>query len=237
MEHASPLDSAATLCLSAGDVDYLYIDTPDDKKAHIASVLVEVESGTATVAAFAGADDSSLGSVDSTGADKQLILVLGAGTRTYLRLKPFTGGGVVRLTSTLEAETDAFEPNDERDQATEIVANEDVTAQFHAGYTSQATTTAQDWYQATLAKGPHTLHVTHVPEDIALSVKVLGPNGAQVGAGYVSTRGQLLDVSFTAATEGAHSIEFGFFVGPPNSFYVGKAGDSVADTYTFNVTE
>lgn len=237
--HAEALGDGATLCLMQGDVDFLYIDTPDDKKAHLASIGIAPEPGAdASFAALADADGSTLGNDYTTnGTHVTLTLVLAPGTRTYLRFKPFSSGGSVKLTATVEAEQDVFEPNDDHDHASDIEVNQDVTAQFHAAYRSATDDSAVDWYQATLAAGPHTLHVSHVPDDIRLEIAVRDPTGGNAGSDYAANQGQIFDLPFDAPTAGIYQFDFGFFSDRPPSFTVGNAPDSYADTYTFKIEE
>lgn len=239
-EHAVALGSGATLCLQgAGDLDFVYIDAPAGKKASIARVLIAPDPGvSADFKALADADGSTLGSAyTSGGADVNLALVLAPGSRTYLSFKPFVTGGVVVLTSKLETEQDDFEPNNEKSQAASIAVNTDVVAQFHGAYASSTDQSGVDWYRATLAAGPHTLRLAHVPDDLRLEVRAYDPKGAGLGSKYAGSSGQSFDYEFMAATAGEYRFELGFFVGGPPVFVTGKEPASIADTYTFRIDE
>jgi hypothetical protein len=238
-EHAVALGSQATLCLRAGDLDFVYIDAPAGDKASIARVLIAPEPGvSADFAAIADADGSRLGGSNTTGgADVKLALVLAPGSRTYLSLKPFVAGGIVVLTSSLEFEQDAFEPNNEKSQAASIAINTDITAQFHAAYASATDNSGIDWYRASLSAGPHTLRFSHVPDDIRLEVIAYDPNGGSLGSKNARTNGEIFDLPFNASAAGEYRFQLRFFVGGPPPFATGKEPASIADTYTFRVEE
>ena len=94
-ETAMALGTGATLCVGVNDVDWLYVDTPDDGKAHILRVLIAPDPGAdVSFEVEAAADDSSIGNdYTDVGADATLWVTLGPGTRTLLSFGRFTRGG------------------------------------------------------------------------------------------------------------------------------------------------
>ena len=236
--HAAALAGGATLCVKGTSPDYLFIDTPKDAGAHIFKMLVAPDADAdVDVEAIAQSDSSSLGNFYTTNGSRTLWLVLTGGTRTFLKITPFSRGGRVVLTPTWIDSQDPYEPNDSKDTAALVTVNQDVTAQLQRPYTTSADTTCADWYTVNLAAGAHTLTFTHVPDDARPDVAIVGPTGTNVASAYARNKGALFDIAFTAATAGTYTMSLSDFDGCPPSFYVGTSLDSLTDVYTFKIVE
>lgn len=236
--HAAALAGGATLCVKGTGPDYLFIDTPKDAGAHIFKMLVAPDADAdVNIEAAAQSDSSSLGSFYTTNGSRTLWLVLTGGTRTFLKITPFSNGGRVVLTPTWVDSQDPYEPNDSKDTAALVTVNQDVTAQLQRPYTTAADTTCADWYKVNLAAGAHTLTFSHVPDDARPDVAIVGPSGTNVASAYARNNGALFDIAFTAATAGTYTISLSDFDGCPPSFYVGSSLDSLTDVYTFKIVE
>lgn len=238
-ETAMPLGTGATLCVKGEDEDWLYVDTPDDGKAHILRVLIAPDPGiSVSFGAEAAADDSSLGGDHTApGADQTLWATLGPGTRTLLRFSRFSTGGRLTLDANLETESDAYSPNQTKETAAEIAANEEITAEVHQPYTSANDKPYEDWYRVELAAGQHTLSFTRVVSSQQVSVQIINPRGENVGGGHARNAGALFDYPFEVKNAGTHFIRVADFFDAPGSFSVGKRRASLSEQYVFSVIE
>ena len=238
-ETAMPLGAGATLCVESTDEDWLYVDTPDDGKAHILQVLIAPDPGIRiSFQAEAEADGSILGSNSTgSGADQTLWLTLGPGTRTLLGFSRFSTGGRFTLAASLETESDAYSPNYTKATAAEIAVNEEISAEVHQPYTSAMDKPYEDWYQVELATGQHTLSFTQVVSTQEVFVKILNPRGENIGTGNARNAGALFDYEFQVKDAGPHFISVSDFRGAPGSFDVGKRPASLSEQYVFSVIE
>jgi hypothetical protein len=238
-ETAMPLGAGATLCVKSADQDWLYVDAPDDGKAHILRVLIAPDPGiSVSFLVEAAADGSSLGNdYTAAGTDQTLWATLGPGTRTLLRFSRFSTGGRFTLEASLEAETDAYSPNYTKETAAEIAVNEEISAEVHQPYTSATDKPYQDWYQVELATGQHTLSFTQVVSSQQVSVRIVDSRGENVGNDYAANAGALFDYEFAVKNAGVHFISVADFRGAPGSFAVGKRRASLSEQYVFSVIE
>ena len=238
-ETAVPLGAGATLCMKFQDEDWLYVDTPDDGKAHILQVLIAPDPGVnVSFRVEAEADGSNIGNdYTATGTDETLWVTLGPGTRTLLGFSHFSSGGRFTLEASLEAESDAYSPNYTKETAAEIAVNEEISAEQHQPYTSATDKPYEDWYQVELATGPHTLSFTQVVSTQKASVWITDPRGENLGSGYAANAGALFDYEFEVKNAGTHYIRVADFSSGPGSFSVGKRRASLSEQYVFSVIE
>jgi hypothetical protein len=227
------------LCLKNGDEDWLYVDTPDDGKAHILELGIAPEPG-ADVAykVESSVDGSSAGNDYTTkGADATLWLTLGPGSRTLLGFGRWSNGGIVKLTAALETEQDPYSPNYTKEAAAKIAVNAATTAEMHQPFTSSTDRPYVDWYQAELAAGAHTVSFTHVPSSRRVLLKVVDSRGQNLASGSAANAGALYDLKFAAATAGTYFVSVSDYSSSPGSFSVGQKPAVLADSYTFSIVE
>jgi hypothetical protein len=238
-ETAMALGTGATLCVGVDDVDWLYVDTPDDGKAHILRVLIAPDPGVdVSFKVEAAADGSSIGNdYTDLGADATLWVTLGPGTRTLLSFGHFTRGGRFTLEASLETESDAYSPNYSKETAAEIAVNEEITAEVHRPYSSATDKPYVDWYQVELATGPHTLSFTQVVSSQMVHASIVDPRGENRANDYAANAGALLDIEFTVKNAGIHYINVGDFRSGPSSFAVGERPAALSEQYVFSVIE
>jgi hypothetical protein len=238
-ETAALLGTGATLCVKGSDQDWLYVDTPDDGKAHILELRIAPEPGAdVDFKVESSVDGSSAGNDYTTnGADETLWLTLGPASRTLLRFARWSSGGIVKLTATLETEQDPYSPNYTRETAAKIEVNAATTAEMHQPFTSNTDRPYVDWYQAELAAGAHMVSFTHVPSSRRVSLKVVDSRGQNVASGYAANAGALYDLKFNAATAGTYFVSVDDFSSGPGSFSVGQQPAVLSDSYTFSIVE
>jgi hypothetical protein len=238
-ETAMALGTGATLCVGVNDVDWLYVDTPDDGKAHILRVLIAPDpDADVSFEVEAAADGSSIGNdYTDVGEDATLWVTLGPGTRSLLSFGRFTRGGRFTLEASMETESDAYSPNYSKETAAEISVNEEITAEVHRPYSSDTDKPYQDWYQVELATGPHTLSFTQVVSSQMVHASIVDPRGVSIGNDYAANAGALFDLEFNVKNAGIHFINLGDFARGPASFAVGERPAALSEQYVFSVIE
>jgi hypothetical protein len=239
-ETAWSLLEGATLCVRAQNEDWLYVDTPDDGKAHILEITfapdpganvdydIEVESDGSTIG----------GSYTQNGADETAWVTLGPKVRALVRVVPFTGSDhVVRVDATMETEADQYSPNQTAETAAEIPVNEEITAEFHQPYTDDANQPFADWYSAELSEGAHTISFSQVVATQRLDVEIKNPRGEKIASGYSANGGALFDLDFEASMPGTYQFLVTDFIRGPGSFATGNRPAWLTQSYRFEIIE
>jgi hypothetical protein len=239
-ETAWPVLDGATLCVRAQNEDWLYVDTPDDGKAHILELTFAPDPGDNVDYEIEVESDGSPigGGYSLSGTDETAWVTLGPKVRALIRVVPFTGTDhVVRVDAKLETETDEYSPNQTAETAAKIPVNEDITAEFHQPYSDAANQPFADWYSAELSAGAHTLSFSEVVATQRLDVEIRNARGEKIASGYSTDRGALFDLDFEANTPGIYKVLVNDFIRGPGSFATGNRPASLAQSYTFKIIE
>jgi hypothetical protein len=239
-ETAWPLLDGATLCVRAQNEDWLYVDTPDDGKAHILKVIIAPGPGDNVEYDIEVESDGSRigGSYSQNGADETAWVTLGPKVRALMRVVPFTGSEhVVRVDATLETETDEYSPNQTAETAAKIPVNEEITAEFHQPYSDAANQPFADWYSAELSEGAHTISFSQVVATQRLDVDVKNPRGETIASGYSTNAGALFDLDFQANMPGTYRFLVNDFIRGPGSIATGNRPAALTQSYTFKIIE
>jgi hypothetical protein len=239
-ETAWPLLDGATLCVRAQNEDWLYVDTPDDGKAHILKVIIAPGPGDNVEYDIEVESDGSRigGSYSQNGADETAWVTLGPKVRALMRVVPFTGSEhVVRVDATLETETDEYSPNQTAETAAKIPVNEEITAEFHQPYSDAANQPFADWYSAELSEGEHTISFSQVVATQRLDVDVKNPRGETIASGYSTNAGALFDLDFQANMPGTYRFLVNDFIRGPGSIATGNRPAALTQSYTFKIIE
>lgn len=239
-ETAWPLVSGTTLCVRAQNEDWLYVDTPDDGKAHILELTFAPDPGkNVQYNIEVESDGSSIGSsYTQNGADQTAWVTLGPNVHALIRLVPFTGaGGIVRVDAKMETETDEYSPNQSQETAAEIPVNEDITAEFHQPYSDSANHPFWDWYAAELSEGDHTISFSKVVDSQRVDVEVRNPRGEKIASGYAQNGGALFDLGFKANMPGTYVFLVTDFINGPGSLTIGNRPAALSQSYTFKIIE
>jgi hypothetical protein len=237
---AWPLLDGATLCVRAQNEDWLYVDTPDDGKAHILEITFAPDPGANVEYDIEVESDGSRigGSYTQNGADETAWITLGPKVRALIRVVPFIGSDhVVRVDAKMETETDEYSPNQTAETAAEIPVNEEITAELHQPYTDAANQPFADWYSAELSEGAHTISFSEVVATLRLDVEIKNPRGEKIASGYSANGGALFDLDFEANMPGTYQFLVTDFIRGPGSFATGNRPAALTQSYTFEIIE
>jgi hypothetical protein len=237
---AVPFASTARLCLAEGDTDWLVIAAPDDGKAHWLKVSVNQAAGTrAQIAGIAAADDTEMGSVTlAESAERTLHLVVGSGTKTYLKVREYFGPGILDLKLETQVENDAYEPNDTAEAAAAIALDTDISAQLWPGYVKEDAVLTSDVYSVTLAAGSAQISFSAMPTNARVRVEVTDPDGTEVKSQVADNAGAKPSVMFETEKPGKHTIRISdYFSGEFSSFISSGTPKHLTDVYTFRVEQ
>jgi hypothetical protein len=239
-ETAVPFTSTARLCLAEGDTDWLVIAAPDDGKAHWLKVSVEQAAGTRSqIAGIAAADDTEMGSVTlAESAERTLHLVVGSGTKTYLKVAEYFGPGILDLKLETQGENDAYEPNDSAEAAAAIALDTNISAQLWPGYVKEDAVLTSDVYSVNLAAGSAQISFSAMPTNARVRVEVTDPDGTEVKSQVAVNAGAKPTVTFETEKPGKHTIRISdYFSGEFSSFISAGTPKHLTDVYTFRVEQ
>jgi hypothetical protein len=238
-DHAQPLGSSATICVDDDDdEDWFYIDAPDDGKAHVIRLDVEqTAEAHLGVAVYADKDDSEITHTSfDLGVTDALHLTVAPGSRTLLDFYEYgTSRGLITLKTSLTAEQDENEPNNDRDGARTISAGSEVHGQILVPYLTAEDRESADWYRIQLKAGPHVLHLTQVPELVWLGVWISDANRVDVDWDRPPNAGALFDFEFEVPADGTYYFEVDNY---PAELSVAVQGDPetyLSEGYVFNI--
>jgi hypothetical protein len=208
-EDALPL-TTASIWLEGSDVDWFYVDVPDDGRAQIIE-LTQTQSVDliSSIGVVAGADFSPIGTAYNAirGTNRTLYATVGSGTRTLFSFAATNRGfGRSDITVSVTPENDEYEPNPSRDEAAPIALNTDITAQLIVPYVSTSDRSADDYYQVELAEGSAIFRLLSTPSNLRYRVRLLpiGEGATQTVAN--TTVGDTGSWEFDVPTAGAYAV-------------------------------
>jgi hypothetical protein len=212
-DRATPYSAGAavTACLGTPeDVDFYELTAPaaDLAGGYYTAAVSDVGDGRVEVKVYTASDNANLldnAYTTERGASLSFFWAAAPGQKYRISVARFQVADAP-FKYTFKADytkvSDAFEPNDTRDQARPIALGTPVSAALFAGHKGQevAATAFEDWYQATLASGKLTVKLENVPTDVRAEVRLVDPAGQPLdpraqsldaGAGLTLTRDAL----------------------------------------------
>jgi hypothetical protein len=207
-ESALDLSAGATLCMSdENDDDWFYLDAPDDGKGHVIQLDITQEPAARIgMTLFAKQDGSEMGMAYlEQGVSGSVYASVGPGTRTLIDFAPFWArDALATVKASLLTESDAYEPNNDRDAAATIQPGTEISAQLIVPYASLAQNSAVDWYKVELTAGSHVFHLTAVPEDLNVRASLSDSGRVDLATQHAPNRGAIFDFSFDVKTAGIY---------------------------------
>lgn len=180
-EKAVAIQTSARLHIAGSNEDWLSYTAPNDGRAHIISVHLEQAAGVGTVLnVLSGVDYSPIGVASpAEGSFYDVYFSIGSGTKVLLTFRSAGTGSPGRLSLTLEdtPELDAYEPNNDYDEAALIELGEVVEGQLLVPYVTEAEIPKADWFEIELGAGTATLELLTVPDQGQFQVIARDANG------------------------------------------------------------
>jgi hypothetical protein len=228
-------------CLAAmGDVDFYETTAPAGNAAggFYQGAITDVGAGTVDVKVYTASDNAPLlQSTFTIDAGASLFFYWAAAPGQTYRIavspfNPFTGAFLYKWKATYTPVTDAYEPNDTREQAKPIAVGTPIDALFFAGHkrATVAIDEFKDFYAFDLAAGMVTLKVDRVPSMVRPEVELYDGAGNRIGPArmFNNTPGGSINVSTTVA-KGPHRLEVRIFSLAPET---AKNAMAVPDNFT-----
>jgi hypothetical protein len=238
-DQAQPLGTEASFCVDEDDDhDWFYVDVPDDGKAHVIELELTPEPAAwVNAEVYAAADFSKIGAMTiDEGTKTSAFVTVGPGTRTLFDFSEYAKSeGLTVVRTTVTAEKDPHERNNERDAAATITAGSEVRAQLMVPYTTDADRSSEDWYALDLGAGAHTVRVSAVAQEVYLSIDVLDGSGVAVDSADAPNRGAIFDFDFEAKTAGTFFFRFRAHAGELPAIGSGKLPKFLGDEYVFTI--
>lgn len=239
-ETARPFGKSVQLCVEDGDEDWLKVTVPNKGGAYLLKVSYD-QAAEARFTSYvrAGADNSAIDDMTpEKGTSGFFAVTVGAGTTTNFRFVPYYGSGLVNLKLEVTPENDEHEPNDSKDDAAEVNANEDIKGQLWVPYVSSSDKVADDWFKVDLTEGEAKINLTGVPENLRFTFYVTGPTGANIGSTTTPNTGAQHEWTFNATTAGPHYIRvIDYYSSDLGPFFNNKTPKSLTEQYTFRVEQ
>jgi hypothetical protein len=132
---------------------------------------------------------------------------------------------------------DAYEPNNEREEAAPIELGQPIQGHIFQGYSSQANPTAdEDWYEVSLAAGSMQIALD-LPETLGLYVYLYNDAGTQVGSYAYGTMGVDVMHEWTSLNLGTYYVVVKYYTGQMAHGTSTTAPDFELEPYTLTVTQ
>jgi hypothetical protein len=145
------------------------------------------------------------------------------------------------LTATFTPVPDAFEPNDDIEDAAPIAAGVPVDAYLFAGASAADTNLEayDDYYRVPLAGGQTvTVHLDNVPADIAPRIFIYDPTGAELGRVVNGHKGTPLTLQLgTPIAGGDYVVRVALWTETPATMSVGALPDHFIHPYRLTVAQ
>jgi hypothetical protein len=206
-EEALPLPESPSVWLNGpDDEDWFYVDTPDDGKAHLLTVRLVQEAGTATFCSLLSADFTQIGKYgpDTGTTNGTFYATLGPQAHVLLRLlsNNLKQGRVV-VDWQLTDEADPYVHGDKA-HATPIELDSEISAQLLNRYVSESNQGSADWYQLDLAAGSTTVRIVSAP-GIHMNATLVDSNNVEL-KNTTSAVGVTGDLAFNLAKAGHYYL-------------------------------
>ena len=212
--HPFVLGGAVNGCIGVGDdVDYYEFVGPSDSSGGYVSIQVDnitdngavqfsVENGETNADIF---DNSALDAASISG-----FIGVVPGKKYRIAIKNYVGFAATfkyRLKLDYARVSDAYEPNDKRDDAKPITLGAPINAYVFTGFVENPVW--EDWYKVTLASGTANIKIDNVPTDVVMTAELVDPNGVSLTSKIAANEGAALTLDPTAVTAGVHYVHLG----------------------------
>jgi hypothetical protein len=239
-DSARALGAEATFCVDqSSDRDWFYVETPDDGKAHVIQLDFD-QSARAYVAfeVYAAKDFSNMGGLTlGRGAKETVFVSVGPGTRTLFEFRSYVGAseGPISVRTSVTAERDQYEPNNDRGAAAEISAGAPISAQLIVPYSASDDRSPADWYKLELGAGEHVFKVGSSPQEVYFGVEIYDGDGVNILKETAPNKGAIFGTNFEVDEAGTYYFGVYQYIATLPVISNGEKPKFLSEQYTFQI--